>query len=63
MIEVGFLEQRLFTFQGFLRKEVVTISEHEGSGLERIEGHPRLLIDHLGGFTAFLPPKNQSESY
>ena len=49
MIEAGVWEQILLTFQGraFPGKKVVAISEQECSGLERIEGHSQLLIDHL----------------
>ena len=53
MIVVGVWGQILLTFQGqaFPGKKVVTISEQECFGLERIEGHPQLLTDHLWCFS------------
>ena len=55
MIVVGVWGQILLTFQGqaFPGKKVITISEQECFGLERLEGHPQLLTDHLWCFSPF----------
>ena len=54
-MKLRFWSKDFLLFRAFSGKKVVTISAHKGFGLERIEGHPQLLTDHLQSVIKTIP--------